>query len=235
MAKRNASGGGRTHNLWLRRPTLYPIELRVRNRRGTLAETERYLNGSLPAPQPRTTFSAGQPFLSITHVRANAATRHQARHRAAHPGARRPRSTLAQFRRLAAEIAALVAAWARVPRRHQRRGRRGDDGARAAGTFRRHPDDPGLRGHRAIAADAGLRNAFRPARSGRRATSPHPPGPRQPHPLRQRAEHPRPAARTPAASCRSSTKTTAWPSRNCASATTTGFRRKSPSWRARTC
>jgi hypothetical protein len=26
----NASGGGRTHNLWLRRPTLYPIELRTR-------------------------------------------------------------------------------------------------------------------------------------------------------------------------------------------------------------
>jgi hypothetical protein len=25
-----ASGGGRTHNLWLRRPTLYPIELRTR-------------------------------------------------------------------------------------------------------------------------------------------------------------------------------------------------------------
>jgi hypothetical protein len=26
-----ASGGGRTHNLWLRRPTLYPIELRTRS------------------------------------------------------------------------------------------------------------------------------------------------------------------------------------------------------------
>ncbi len=25
-----APGGGRTHNLWLRRPTLYPIELRAR-------------------------------------------------------------------------------------------------------------------------------------------------------------------------------------------------------------
>ncbi len=27
---RCAPGGGRTHNLWLRRPTLYPIELRAR-------------------------------------------------------------------------------------------------------------------------------------------------------------------------------------------------------------
>ena len=26
----NAPGGGRTHNLWLRRPTLYPVELRAR-------------------------------------------------------------------------------------------------------------------------------------------------------------------------------------------------------------
>jgi hypothetical protein len=26
-----ASGGGRTHNLWLRRPTLYPVELRTRS------------------------------------------------------------------------------------------------------------------------------------------------------------------------------------------------------------
>ena len=25
-----APGGGRTHNLWLRRPTLYPVELRAR-------------------------------------------------------------------------------------------------------------------------------------------------------------------------------------------------------------
>ena len=25
-----APGGGRTHNLWLRRPTLYPVELRMR-------------------------------------------------------------------------------------------------------------------------------------------------------------------------------------------------------------
>ena len=24
-----APGGGRTHNLWLRRPTLYPVELRA--------------------------------------------------------------------------------------------------------------------------------------------------------------------------------------------------------------
>ena len=29
-----ASGGGRTHNLWLRRPTLYPVELRMRLRGG---------------------------------------------------------------------------------------------------------------------------------------------------------------------------------------------------------
>ena len=29
---RRAPGGGRTHNLWLRRPTLYPVELRVRVR-----------------------------------------------------------------------------------------------------------------------------------------------------------------------------------------------------------
>ncbi len=29
ISKSNAPGGGRTHNLWLRRPTLYPIELRV--------------------------------------------------------------------------------------------------------------------------------------------------------------------------------------------------------------
>ncbi len=28
-----AHGGGRTHNLWLRRPTLYPIELRAQRRR----------------------------------------------------------------------------------------------------------------------------------------------------------------------------------------------------------
>jgi hypothetical protein len=27
-----APGGGRTHNLWLRRPTLYPVELRAHNR-----------------------------------------------------------------------------------------------------------------------------------------------------------------------------------------------------------
>src|SRR5947207_788261 len=27
---KNAPGGGRTHNLWLRRPTLYPVELRAR-------------------------------------------------------------------------------------------------------------------------------------------------------------------------------------------------------------
>src|SRR5438128_5400002 len=26
----SAPGGGRTHNLWLRRPTLYPVELRAR-------------------------------------------------------------------------------------------------------------------------------------------------------------------------------------------------------------
>ena len=26
----SASGGARTHNLWLRRPTLYPVELRMR-------------------------------------------------------------------------------------------------------------------------------------------------------------------------------------------------------------
>src|SRR5215470_15471441 len=30
----NAPGGGRTHNLWLRRPTLYPVELRARMRTG---------------------------------------------------------------------------------------------------------------------------------------------------------------------------------------------------------
>jgi hypothetical protein len=28
---RAASGGARTHNLWLRRPTLYPVELRTRS------------------------------------------------------------------------------------------------------------------------------------------------------------------------------------------------------------
>src|SRR5207244_3256587 len=28
--RESAPGGGRTHNLWLRRPTLYPIELRAR-------------------------------------------------------------------------------------------------------------------------------------------------------------------------------------------------------------
>ena len=28
-----APGGGRTHNLWLRRPTLYPIELQARRER----------------------------------------------------------------------------------------------------------------------------------------------------------------------------------------------------------
>jgi hypothetical protein len=27
---KTAPGGGRTHNLWLRRPTLYPVELRAR-------------------------------------------------------------------------------------------------------------------------------------------------------------------------------------------------------------
>ena len=29
----NAPGGGRTHNLWLRRPTLYPVELRAQGER----------------------------------------------------------------------------------------------------------------------------------------------------------------------------------------------------------
>jgi|KBSMisStaDraftv2_1062788.scaffolds.fasta_scaffold168897_3 hypothetical protein len=28
-----APGGGRTHNLWLRRPTLYPVELRAQRER----------------------------------------------------------------------------------------------------------------------------------------------------------------------------------------------------------
>src|SRR5436305_14423847 len=28
-----APGGGRTHSLWLRRPTLYPVELRARSQR----------------------------------------------------------------------------------------------------------------------------------------------------------------------------------------------------------
>jgi hypothetical protein len=32
MSNLTASGGGRTHNLWLRRPTLYPVELRMRLR-----------------------------------------------------------------------------------------------------------------------------------------------------------------------------------------------------------
>jgi hypothetical protein len=36
-----ALGGSRTHDLWLRRPTLYPTELRAHNLKG---ESERFLN-----------------------------------------------------------------------------------------------------------------------------------------------------------------------------------------------
>ncbi len=81
----------------------------MRNRLGTLAKTERYLNGSLPAPQPRTAFSAGQPFFQplpmfvpmprlVIKLGTGLLTR-----------ARGTSLDAGQFRRLAAEIAGLVA------------------------------------------------------------------------------------------------------------------------------
>jgi hypothetical protein len=53
---KTASGGARTHNLRLRRPTLYPIELRTRNASivNPLLAGVKHLDGAklVPSPEP---------------------------------------------------------------------------------------------------------------------------------------------------------------------------------------